>query len=267
MSGLTPPVVILARPQLGENIGAAARAMKNCGLTDLRLVAPRDGWPNPAALPMAAAGKDIIESAEVYNTLGDALHDVTFLVATSARPRDMAKSVLDPRTAAPLLVRHHEEVKDAGSYAGLLFGAERSGLDNNELALADVIVQADLNPEATSLNLSQAVFLMAWEWRVAALQHSAARQVISKGAGLRKTAYPKIPADTAIIPATGAARDFFFTRLETILDKRQFFGSPEMAPVVKRNLRTYFTRGTPTEQELNTLHGILTLFEQGKGLG
>ncbi len=267
MSGLTPPVVILARPQLGENIGAAARAMKNCGLTDLRLVAPRDGWPNPAALPMAAAGKDIIESAEVYKTLGDALHDVTFLVATSARPRDMAKSVLDPRTAAPLLVRHHEEVKDAGSYAGLLFGAERSGLDNNELALADVIVQADLNPEATSLNLSQAVFLMAWEWRVAALQHSAARQVISKGAGLRKTAYPKIPADTAIIPATGAARDFFFTRLETILDKRQFFGSPEMAPVVKRNLRTYFTRGTPTEQELNTLHGILTLFEQGKGLG
>ena len=267
MSGLTPPVVILARPQLGENIGAAARAMKNCGLTDLRLVTPRDGWPNPAALPMAAAGKDIIESAEVYKTLGDALHDVTFLVATSARPRDMAKSVLDPRTAAPLLVRHHEEVKDAGSYAGLLFGAERSGLDNNELALADVIVQADLNPEATSLNLSQAVFLMAWEWRVAALQHSAARQVISKGAGLRKTAYPKIPADTAIIPATGAARDFFFTRLETILDKRQFFGSPEMAPVVKRNLRTYFTRGTPTEQELNTLHGILTLFEQGKGLG
>ena len=267
MSGLTPPVVILARPQLGENIGAAARAMKNCGLTDLRLVAPRDGWPNPAALPLAAAGKDIIESAEVYKTLGDALHDVTFLVATSARPRDMAKSVLDPRTAAPLLVRHHEEVKDAGSYAGLLFGAERSGLDNNELALADVIVQADLNPEATSLNLSQAVFLMAWEWRVAALQHSAARQVISKGAGLRKTAYPKIPADTAIIPATGAARDFFFTRLETILDKRQFFGSPEMAPVVKRNLRTYFTRGTPTEQELNTLHGILTLFEQGKGLG
>ena len=267
MSGLTPPVVILARPQLGENIGAAARAMKNCGLTDLRLVAPRDGWPNPAALPLAAAGKDIIESAEVYKTLGDALHDVTFLVATSARPRDMAKSVLDPRTAAPLLVRHHEEVKDAGSYAGLLFGAERSGLDNDELALADVIVQADLNPEATSLNLSQAVFLMAWEWRVAALQHSAARQVISKGAGLRKTAYPKIPADTAIIPATGAARDFFFTRLETILDKRQFFGSPEMAPVVKRNLRTYFTRGTPTEQELNTLHGILTLFEQGKGLG
>ena len=267
MSGVTPPVVILARPQLGENIGAAARAMKNCGLTDLRLVTPRDGWPNPAALPMAAAGKDIIESAEVYKTLGDALHDVTFLVATSARPRDMAKSVLDPRTAAPLLVRHHEEVKDAGSYAGLLFGAERSGLDNNELALADVIVQADLNPEATSLNLSQAVFLMAWEWRVAALQHSAARQVISKGAGLRKTAYPKIPADTAIIPATGAARDFFFTRLETILDKRQFFGSPEMAPVVKRNLRTYFTRGTPTEQELNTLHGILTLFEQGKGLG
>ena len=272
MSGLTPPVVILARPQLGENIGAAARAMKNCGLTDLRLVVPRDGWPNPAALPMAAAGKDIIESAEVYKTLGDALHDVTFLVATSARPRDMAKPVSDPRTAAPLLVRHHEEVKDAGSYAGLLFGAERSGLDNDELALADVIVQADLNPEATSLNLAQAVFLMAWEWRVAALQNSAARQVITEGpitkeAGRRKTAHPKMPADTAIIPATGAARDFFFTRLETILDNRQFFGSPEIAPVVKRNLRTYFTRGTPTEQELNTLHGILTLFEQGKGLG
>ena len=171
MGALTPPVVILARPQLGENIGAAARAMKNCGLTDLRLVEPRDGWPNLVAFPMAAAGKDIIESAKVYKTLGDALHDVTFLVATSARPRDMAKPVSDPRSVAPLLVGHHEQFTDSGRYAGLLFGAERSGLDNDELALADIIVQADLNPEATSLNLAQAVFLMAWEWRVAALHH------------------------------------------------------------------------------------------------
>lgn len=265
MGALTPPVVILARPQLGENIGAAARAMKNCGLTDLRLVDPRDGWPNPAALPMAAAGKDIIESAKVYKTLGDALHDVTFLVATSARPRDMAKPVSDPRSVAPLLVGHHEQFTYSGRYAGLLFGAERSGLDNDELALADIIVQADLNPEATSLNLAQAVFLMAWEWRVAALHHIAAAKPVETVSS--KTMSPKMPTDSEIIPATGAARDFFFTRLEKILDERHFFGSPEMAPVVKRNLRAYFTRGTPTEQELNTLHGILTLFEQGKGLG
>jgi tRNA C32,U32 (ribose-2'-O)-methylase TrmJ len=106
---------------------------------------------------------------------------------------------------------------------------------------------------------------MAWEWRVAALHHIAAAKPVETVSS--KTMSPKMPTDSEIIPATGAARDFFFTRLEKILDERHFFGSPDMAPVVKRNLRAYFTRGTPTEQELNTLHGILTLFEQGKGLG
>ena len=249
MSGAKPPAVILARPQMGENIGSAARAMKNCGLSDLRLVAPRDGWPNPAAFPMATSGTDILESAKVFHTLAEALHDITYLVATSARSRDMAKPCSDPRSAAIFVVSHHSQSKDGGHYAGFLFGAESSGLDNDELAMADILVQADLNPEAMSLNLAQAVLLMSWEWRMAML-------------GRDDVTLPTLSGNRAY--ATGASRDFFFTRFEAILEGLGFFSTPERAPVVKRNLRTFFTRGVPSEQELRTLHGILTLFEREK---
>ena len=166
------PVVILARPQMGENIGAAARAMKNCGLVSMRLVAPRDGWPNPAAEPMAANAVDILSTAEVYNSLSEALHDITFLVATSARPRDMEKPVYTPRQAVSELINQQSAQPLPGGRAALLFGAERSGLDNDELMLADCVAQAPLNPGAMSLNLAQAVLLMAWEWRMAALNNT-----------------------------------------------------------------------------------------------
>ena len=249
MSGAKPPAVILARPQMGENIGAAARAMKNCGLSDFRLVAPRDGWPNSAAYPIATSGTDILESATVFHTLAEALHDITYLVATSARPRDMAKPLSNPRSAAGLVVSHHRQSEDGVHYAGLLFGAERSGLNNDELAMADILVQADLNPDAMSLNLAHAVLLMSWEWRMAML----GRDDITK---------PTLSGERTY--ATGAARDFFFNRLEALLEDRGFFSTPEMAPVVKRNLRTFFARGVPSKQELRTLHGILTVFEQEK---
>jgi tRNA/rRNA methyltransferase len=242
------PVVILARPQMGENIGAAARAMKNCGLANLRLIAPRDGWPNPAARPMATVGTDILDRAEVYDTLGAALHDIRFMVATSARPRDMEKPVLTPRLATKQILEEQMQGIRLGTKVALLFGAERSGLDNDELVLADCVAQAPLQKGASSLNLAQAVFLMAWEWRVAGLGLS------------ENTELDAIEGLTA--PAELKLRDFFLNRLENTLDEKGFFSNYEMAPAVKRNLRSLFARARPTEQELRTLHGIITLFER-----
>ena len=167
------PVVILARPQMGENIGAAARAMKNCGLASLRLIAPRDGWPNPAARPMATVGVDILDTAEVYDTLGDALHDIRFMVATSARSRDMEKPVMAPRAATKLVLEEQIAGIQIGGRVGLLFGAERSGLDNDELVWPIWLPRRPC--KKGPVNLAQAVFLMAWEWRIAALESQVAR--------------------------------------------------------------------------------------------
>ena len=236
----TPPVVILVRPQLGENIGAAARAMMNCGLTDLRLVAPRDGWPNPAALPMAAGGASIIESATVHDSVAAAAHDLTFLAALSARRRDMPVRTSDPRAVTGDLLRH-------GGKAGLMFGPEASGLDNEDVVRADCLVTADLNPDYPSLNLAQAVLLMAWEWRAAAAAKS--------GTDLKDAA--DMPDDGAAESATILERDRFHERLEAELDSGGFFISPEMAPAVKRNLRALFGRARPTSQEISTLHGVI----------
>ncbi|MEC8643035.1 MAG: RNA methyltransferase [Pseudomonadota bacterium] len=236
MALVTPPVVILVRPQLGENIGAAARAMMNCGLTEMRLVAPRDGWPNPAALPMAAGGASIIEAATVHDSIAKAAHDLTFLAALSARRRDMPVRTDDPRGVTADLLRH-------GGKAGLMFGPEASGLDNEDVVRADCLVTADLNPDYPSLNLAQAVLLMAWEWR------SAAAAVQGTGAGRADEGNPEM--------ATVLERDRFHERLEAELDSGGFFISPEMAPAVKRNLRVLFGRARPTSQEISTLHGVI----------
>lgn len=231
------PVVILARPQMAENIGAAARAMMNCGLRDLRIVNPRDGWPNPVALPMAAGGKSIIETAQVFDTLADATHDISFMVAATARQRDMPIRASDPRAIVDELVQKAKKGRVA-----LLFGPEASGLDNNEVVLADVAVSAALNPDYPSLNLAQAVLLLAWEWRVAALSDLGQDAQIAS-----------VDHDTAPIKE----RDYFFQRLETALDESGFFSSDEMAPAVKRNIRALINRATPSRQEISTLHGII----------
>ncbi len=234
-----PPVVILARPQMGENIGAAARAMMNCGLADLRLVAPRDGWPNAAALPMAAGGKSIIENATVFDTVAAAAHDITFLAATSARRRDLSIQSANPRTATEMIA-----TKASTGKAALLFGPEASGLDNDEVVLADVLVTASLNPAYPSLNLAQGVLVMAWEWRMAALAVGTA---------------PASPLETAGSDglATVAERDYFFKRLETALDDGGFFTAPDMMATVKRNIRALYTRAALSKQELSTLHGVV----------
>ena len=247
------PVIILARPQMGENIGATARAMKNCGLLSLRLISPRDGWPNIAAEPMASNAVDILETAEVYDSLPDALHDISYLVATSARPRNMEKPVFTPREAiAELIKRQTQQHKGKNLHQALLFGAERSGLDNEELMLADCVAQAPLNPESMSLNLAQAVLLMAWEWRMAVLADDG--QLADGPEGL------SAPADLK-------KRTYFISRLHDVLKREGFFSNNEMAPIVERNLTCLLARSAPTDQELNTLHGILTLFEQNAASG
>ncbi|MEC8643381.1 MAG: TrmH family RNA methyltransferase [Pseudomonadota bacterium] len=238
MTLATPPVVILVRPQLGENIGAAARAMMNCGLTDMRLVASRDDWPNPAALPMAAGGAPIIEAATVHDSVAEAAHDLTFLAALSARRRDMPVRTSDPRGVTADRLRH-------GGKAGLMFGPEASGLDNEDVVRADCLVTADLNPDYPSLNLAQAVLLMAWEWRSAATGAAQAEG---------RPAIAEVAADDM---ATILERDRFHERLEAELDSGGFFISPEMAPAVKRNLRALFGRARPTSQEISTLHGVI----------
>jgi tRNA/rRNA methyltransferase len=242
-----PPVIILVRPQLGENIGAAARAMMNCGLTDLRLVAPRDGWPNKAALPMAAGGASIIEAATVHDSVAEAAHDLTFLAALSARRRDMPVHTSDPRGVTADLLRH-------GGKAGLMFGPEASGLDNEDVVRADCLVTADLNPDYPSLNLAQAVLLMAWEWRAAANAAAIANANGHAGSGTGRRAEADEAADDM---ATILERDRFHERLEAELDSGGFFISPEMAPAVKRNLRALFGRARPTSQEISTLHGVI----------
>lgn len=258
-----PPVVILARPQMGENIGAAARAMMNCGLSDLRLVAPRDGWPNAAALPMAAGGKPIIETAQVFDTVAAATADISFLAATSARRRDLAIRSLDPRGAAEMIVAHMAAAPDnppnnspdEQNRAALLFGPEASGLDNDEVVLADILVTASLNPAYPSLNLAQGVLLMAWEWRMAVLyaagQNAEVPSVSVLSAG--------VPGDAAHRPgrASVAERDYFYKRLEMALDEGGFFTAPDMVATVKRNIRALFNRAAPSKQEISTLHGIL----------
>ncbi len=253
-----PPVVILARPQMGENIGAAARAMMNCGLSDLRLVAPRDGWPNAAALPMAAGGKPIIETAQVFDTVAAATADISFLAATSARRRDLAIRSLDPRGAAEMIVAHTaaaphnppDNSPDEHNRTALLFGPEASGLDNDEVVLADILVTASLNPAYPSLNLAQGVLLMAWEWRMAVLYAAGQNAEVPSA---------DVSGDAAHRPgrASVAERDYFYKRLEMALDEGGFFTAPDMVATVKRNIRALFNRAAPSKQEISTLHGIL----------
>ena len=257
----TAPIVILARPQMGENIGSAARAMMNCGLSDLRLVAPRDGWPNPAALPMAAGGSEIIENARVYDNLADAAFDVSLMVAASARRRDLPIKSADPRAAAMMMLAHERQsmaspadVASSGRVA-MLFGPEASGLDNDEVVLADILVTAPLNPSYPSLNLAQAVLLLAWEWRMAAyLASQQGDAAASDQSNLDQLANPIMPDAP---PASIKERDFFFQRLESALDDGGFFTAPDMSHVVKRNLRAFFTRAAPSAQEISTLHGVI----------
>lgn len=228
----SPPIMILCRPQLGENIGKAARAMLNFGLTEMRLVAPRDGWPNPAAGPAASGADIVLANAQVYETLADATADIAHVYATTVRKRGVTKPVITPEVAA------QEFVSNAGRSA-ILFGAERSGLDSDEVNVARAIITVPINPEFGSLNLAQAVILCAYEW--------------SKTQNLASP--PKTELEP---PASQFELDGLIAQLDNMLEPLGYFTPEDRAPVTRRTLRNLLTKPAWNAYEVRTLRGVLT---------
>lgn len=235
------PAIILVEPQLGENIGAAARAMANFGLWDLRLVAPRDGWPNERAIAAASRADHVIERVQVFETLAEATADLNLLLATTARNRELFKPVIGPDVAAERLAAHI----GAGQKAGLLFGRERWGLTNDEVALADAIVTLPVEAAFASLNIAQAVLVLAYEWRRVALSEEPLPFVEDRG-----------------VPATQADLFGFVEQLGEALDRGNFFKSPGKRPGMMNNIRAMFARAGFNEQEVRTLRGIIASLDR-----
>ncbi len=231
------PVVVLVRPQLADNIGAVARAMANGGLFHLRLVAPRDGWPQERAWRTASGAQRILEALTLHPSVADAVADLHRVFATCPRPRHIIKPLLTPRAAAVDL----RQICAEGLRAGILFGPERAGLDNDDMAQADTLVRYPLNPAFLSLNLAQAVMVMAYEWWMAA-DTTAPRRLMTN--------------ETRV--ATKGEVENFLAHLTVELDRCGFLRNAEKRPGMLRNLRHFFGRGEVTEQELRTLHGIVT---------
>ncbi len=237
------PVVILVRPQLAENIGAVARAMANGGLFHLRLVAPRDGWPQERAWRTASGADRILDAATVHAGVADAVADLHRVFATCPRPRHIIKPLLTARGAAAEL----RAIGARGLGCGILFGPERAGLDNDDIAAADTLVRYPLNPAFASLNLAQAVMVMAYEWWVAADETAPRRLLTHK---------------TRI--ATKGELENFLGHLVEELDACGFLRNLPKRPGMVRNLRHFFERGEVTEQELRTLHGVVTELALGR---
>lgn len=233
------PAILLVRPQLGQNIGAAARAMLNYGLTDLRIVKPRDGWPNPDAHPMSAGAFEAGVTVSVFETLDEAVADLSFLAAATARPRGMEKDVFDAKGTVLASLPHRRR-------AGILFGSESSGLLNDEVALCDVIMTYPINPEFSSLNLSQAVIVFAAAWG----EHSLS-----------------LPDDFDEREPVADRADLIgmFEHFETELERAGFFYPPEKTELMTRNLRNAFTRAGWSAQEVRTFRGAIKALALGRG--
>jgi len=229
------PVIILVRPQLGQNIGKAARAMYNFGLTEMRLVAPRDGWPNPDAGPSASGADVVLDNAQVFETLDEAVGDLHHVFATTVRPRDMEKPVVTPEQAAKSI--HDNAAKNERS--GFMFGPERSGLANDDILLADTVLTVPVNPEFGSLNLAQAVVLAAYEW-----------SKLSDTVGISGIK-EKDPA------ATKAALIGFFEQLEDALDKKRHFHPIQRRSAMVTSLRNMFQSAGFSSQQIQTLRGVI----------
>lgn len=245
---LTPPpgespIVVLVRPQMARNIGTTARAMANGGLFHLRIVAPRDGWPQPEAYPSASGADSILDAATVFDTVADAVADCHRVLATCPRPRHIVIPVRTARAAA-------EDLREAASRSlrcAVLFGPERAGLENDDMACADTLVRYPLNPEHMSLNLAQAVMILAYEWWTAA-----------------ETTPPRVLMTNETRIATKGELDIFLNRLVGELDATGFLDNAAKRPGMVRNLRHWFERGEVTEQELRTLHGVVTELSRGR---
>lgn len=235
------PAIILCEPQLGENIGTTARAMANFGLWDLRLVNPRDGWPNERAVAAASRADHVIERVRVFDSVEGAIADLSLVHATTARRRDMQKEVLGPEESAQRMVRHVL----GGAGAGLLFGRERWGLYNEEVAIADSIVTLPVEPAFASLNIAQAVLLMAYEWR----RQSDAGAALPFEGGIDAAA----PREELL---------GLFGQLEETLDRTGFFKTEDKRPTMVTNLRAVFTRAGLTSQEIRTLRGVISSIDR-----
>jgi tRNA/rRNA methyltransferase len=238
-----PPVVILNAPQLAENIGAVARVMANFGLSDLRLVAPRDGWPQGRAWASASGADWPLDNARVFATAAEAMADLQLVYATTARPRELQLPILTPRQAAGELWRAAGE----GLRIGLLFGGERAGLETADVALCQAVVTIPIDPKFRSLNLAQAVAINAYEWRTTSLD--APPPAFREGAP----------------PAEAAALMGFYEHLERELQASGFFHPPEKTPSMVQNLRAALGRARFTDQEVRTLRGVVTALSRGRG--
>src|SRR6478735_1423530 len=240
---LAGPVVILVEPQLGENIGMAARAMGNFALSRLRSVNPREGWPNVAAQRAAAGADQILEQAELFDTVEQAVADLTLLFATTARAHDQAKPVVAPSEAAAEIVAH----VGTGGGVGILFGRERSGLLNEEVALANRIITFPVNPGFASLSLAQAVLLIGYE-------------------GFRLSTQGALPfaMPERSERASQHQMQAFFDNLVRELDKVEFLRPQEKRETMLVNLRNIFTRMDPTKQDMHTLHGVVMAIAEGR---
>ena len=237
------PAVILVVPQMGENIGTAARAMLNFGLHDLRLVAPRDGWPNPKAVAAASGADEVLAAARLCDTEEEATGDLNAVYATTARLRDMIKPVLTPAAAAEDMRARHQR----GETTGILFGGERAGLSNDDAVLAHALVRVPVNPAFASLNLAQAVLLMGYEWFRAG------------------DTTPGTVLDLGVTrPASASELHGLFDHLESELDAAGFLYPPEKRPAMVRNLRTMLLRAGLTEQDVRTLRGVVTALARGR---
>lgn len=230
------PVFILVRPQLAENIGTAARAMMNCAVEEMRIVSPDEDPLSPRAVAASSGAEEILRNARVFDSVKDAVADLQTVYATTGRPRDMVKPVFTGEGMAADIVKRRK----SGTKCGVLFGPERTGLENDDLNYADIIVNIPLNPKHCSLNLAQAVLLAGYEiFRLS----------------------DKTPAEALPVPreefADKTETEHFFAHLEDELTKAGYFRVPEKRPRMVRNLRNIFMRARLTSQEIRTLHGVI----------
>lgn len=237
------PVVILTAPQLAENIGAVARVMANFGLSELRLVSPRDGWPQERAWACASGADWPLDNARVFERVEDAIADLQRVYATTARPRELQLPILTPRAAAAQL----SQAVSQGERVGLLFGAERAGLETADVALCQAVVTLPVDMKFRSLNLAQAVAITAYEWRLTVLD-----------------AAPPIFRDGPP-PATGEEMLGLFEHLERELDEAGFFHPPEKRPSMVQNLRSALGKAHLSVQEVRTFRGVVTALSRGRG--
>ena len=247
---ISKPVIVLVRTQLPQNIGSTARAMKNCGLSDLRLVDPREQWPNDGASSMAAGADDILKNIQVFSTIPEALNDVVHVYSLTARNRDITKKEIGPEYAANQI--YQNSINNEKS--AILFGPEQSGLTNEEIAYSNAFVKIPMEEKFSSLNLSQAVLLMSWEWRKIFLKNRLSEVEYKKIS--EPLIYHKTPLSTV------KERDFFFSRLEEFLELNNFFATKEMKPSVMNNLKSMFVRFNLSQQEIGTLNGIISAIEK-----